>query len=123
MNESLESTEPAGSPEPPPNSPVPVVSSRLSLRSRARLAFLSQVCWTIVCIVLGMSESYPWLSWARLLAPLLNWALVPAAIGFPLLVFRLSVRGGFSDARTLFAFVLSVVLSLATFFAIIPLIC
>jgi len=104
-----------------PDSLASVASSRPNLRSRARLAFLSQACWTIACVVLGMSESYPWLSWARILAPLLNWSLVPAAIVFPLLVFRLSVRDGISPARTLFAFLLSMVLSLATFWAIIPL--
>ena len=97
--------------------------SRPSLRSPPRLAFLSQVGWTIACVVVGMSESYTSLSWARRLVPLLNCLLLPAAIVFPLLVFRLSVRGGISPARTAFAFVLSIMLSLATIFAIIPLIC
>jgi hypothetical protein len=75
-----------------------------------------------------MSDSYPWLSWARVLIPLLNWmllpaALLPAAIAFPVVVWVLSVKDRMSPERTAGGVLLSVVLSIASFFAIIPLIC
>jgi hypothetical protein len=100
-----------------------VASSRPSLRSRARFAWLSHACWTVACVLIGMSESYHWLGWAKVLIPALNLLLVPAAIAFPVVVCVLSRRDGTSSERTTVAVLLSVVLSIASFFAIIPLIC
>lgn len=106
-----------------PKTVSPFVTSLPRLWSCSRVAFLGQVCWTVACVVIGMSESYHWLSWAKVLIPALNLLLVPAAIAFPVVVCVLSVRNGISSERTTFAVMLSVLLSVASFIAIIPLIC
>lgn len=49
--------------------------------------------------------------------------LPPAAIAFPVVVLTLSIRDRTSPWRTLLGVVLSVVLSVASLFAIMPLIC
>jgi hypothetical protein len=112
-------------PENPYQSPMPmhtVVTSIPGIRSRSRVAFLSQACCTVASVLIGMSESYHWLSWARVLIPL-NLLLLPAAIAFPVAVLMFSVKDHASPWRTIFGVVLSVVLSIASFFAILPLIC
>ena len=70
-----------------------------------------------------MSESYPDLSWAKVLIPPLNWLLLPTAIAFPVAVYISSGRDQVRPPRRTFGVMLSVVLSMASFLAVIPLCC
>ncbi len=87
----------------------------------SRCVFYGHVLLVGVSIVLGMSESYPWLAWAEDVAPAVA-LLLPVNFAFPFVILVLAKREHRTPERTLAAVMLSVALTIAWFFAILPLV-
>lgn len=111
-----------GNPYQSPNASACTSVPQPTRRRRARIALIAQICWTGMFIVIGMSESYASLHWAQPLIPLVDWFLFPAAIAFPAAILILSRKEDMPPWQRVFGLLLSVVLSVVSFFAIIPLV-
>jgi hypothetical protein len=86
----------------------------------SRSVFYVQAFTVALCIVAGMSESFSWLRWAKPLIPLAA-LLFYGNLVIPLVILAKSK----SESRTRFsvaaAVTLSLILSIASFYAILPL--
>jgi len=87
----------------------------------SRQAFYLHVFVLLVAILMGMSERYPSLAWAQLLA-ILVIPSIPANIALPVVILVLATKERRSPGRIAAAVALSVVLSIAWFFALLPLV-
>jgi hypothetical protein len=88
------------------------MSSRSVLYLHAFLAMM--------CIAAGMSESYSWLAWATLLIGLVL-PLLLGNIAMPFVILWLARKERRNPGRIAAAVTLSVVLTVASFFAVFPL--
>jgi hypothetical protein len=86
----------------------------------SRSVFYIHVLVLIASIVVGTSESYSWLKSARYLIFAPFPLLLLSAIA-PFVILKLAIMEGRSVRRRTLAFVLSVLMAIATFFAISPL--
>lgn len=87
---------------------------------KARIVFYIQAFSLVLCIVAGMSETYPWLAWGEWLVlfgylPLVN-------LVFPPVILILGHKEGVSPGRLFLAFSLSGLITAASFYAILPLV-
>lgn len=87
---------------------------------KARIVFYIQAFSLVLCIVAGMSETYPWLAWGEWLVlfgylPLVN-------LVFPLLILIFGHKERVSPGRLFLAFSLSGLMTAASFYAILPLV-
>ena len=74
----------------------------------SREAFYIHAFVALMCLSIGMSESYPWLAWARALVPIAPF-LVFGGIAIPFVILWLAVQERRRPIRVAAAFVLSAV--------------
>lgn len=94
---------------------------RRRISKRLRVLFFLHAFVLVVCLVAGMSEVYPYLAWGQFLMPVAA-LLSPANIALPIVIF---VRGRAEEVPTaalVFAVFLSVLMTIASFFAMLPLV-
>ena len=88
----------------------------------SRSAFYVHATVVVLSLVIGMSESYYLLSWARLLIPLVM-PLMFVNLVLPFVVLTLAIKERRSPGRIAAAVALSAVLAIGWFLATYPLIC
>jgi len=86
----------------------------------SRKIFYVHATIVVLCLAAGMSESYFWLAWAKVLGPLVM-AAMPINPVLPFVILVLAIKEHRSQGRIAAAVALSAVLSVAWFFAILPL--
>jgi hypothetical protein len=86
----------------------------------SRKVFYAQAIVAAMCLVAGMSESYTSLAWAKVLIPLMNF-LPLVNVVIPFVIVRLATREQRPSWQIAGAFTLSAALTIASFFAIMPL--
>ena len=88
---------------------------------RSRILFYVQAFSLLICIVAGMSEHYGYLRWVEFLMPA-TVILVLGSPAFPLVIFYVGRNERISAAALGLAVVLSVMMTVASYFAILPLV-
>ena len=88
---------------------------------KARVLFYVQAIILVVLIMTGMSERYPWLTWAQALIPLAA-PMGLANMVLPVVIFDLARSEQISPVRLILAILLSVAMTVGSFFALLPLV-
>ena len=73
-----------------------------------------------ICLTIGMSESYSSLAWAKVLIPLVL-SLLLGSIAIPLVILRLAIKERRTPGKIAAAVTLSAMLSIVSFFVVLPL--
>jgi hypothetical protein len=81
--------------------------------------FFVQVFTLVICVVAGMSESYPWLVWGQCLV-LVADLLTLVNLFFPLVILVIGLTEKVSFELLLLAVLLSVVMTVASHVALFP---
>ena len=87
----------------------------------SRHVFYGHVLLLGVSIILGMSESYPWLAWAKAFGPIVSLLMLPN-LAFPFVILVLAKKERKNPEKMLAAVMLSVGLTIGYFFALLPLV-
>jgi hypothetical protein len=86
----------------------------------SRNVFYVHAVVVVMCLIVGMSESYSWLAWAQVLIPLVT-PLLLGNIAIPFVILVLAVRERRTPGKIAAAVTLSAILTIASFYAILPL--
>ena len=86
----------------------------------SRSAFYVHATVVVLCLVVGMSESYSWLAWAKVFIPLVT-PMMAVNLVLPFVILVLAIREHRSQEGIAAVVALSAALSVAWFFAILPL--
>lgn len=92
---------------------------------KSRIVFFAQVFGLVLCIITGMSESYSWLTWVQWLIPVFVPAvlvMVMVSPAFPLAILWVGLSEKVESEALTFAVLLSVAMTVASYFAILPLV-